>query len=262
MIEEAIKAIGTLAVEAAGAKHKVLELHPGAEPQHRYALVKPTGEIEFHDAHPMPRAHRMAGIAEVIPYVKEKGTETSVIWYDESKVVILLDDDTRRDVAACQLHYTPQFFRLIELQKPTYFDQKAFVRLLRIELADCLLDLRLLNFVRSIKFTATERTAGTVRQTRESLGRDIEMQLQGEVEGECPEETVLQCRLFTDPSLRDTFNIRCAVEVDMDAQRFALTPFPLECRNVIELQLNGIGKMLQEGLDAESNETPLFRGSP
>lgn len=269
MIEEAIKAIQEMAVEASGAKGKAVELPLEREPGHVYAIVNKSGEIDIRSAVPKPRAHKLGGIAEVCPYVEERGDADSVVWYDEKKIEIVMDDATRRDRVVCDLTFTPQFRLIQELQNAKYFDQKSFVRMLRVDLADCLLDNRLLEFVRGLKFTATATTAGTVRHGRESIGRDVEMQLQGASMDECPETTVLQCRMFTDTSLRDSFQVNCAVEIDMDAQRFALTPFPMECRNAIDSQLNRIQEMLQVGLEAVASEheedgytTPLFRGSP
>jgi hypothetical protein len=259
ILADAIGAVAELAVKANGSQDKVEFVRPPSEPEHVYVAVGTDGTISRFAAEPKPRKHNLATVAEVVDFSQEKGEpETTVIWYDRSAVVVILDDATRRDVARVNLQYTPQLGRLLKLEKDKpAFNQKDFVRLLRIDLAGCLTDARLLEWVRSVRFTSTANAAGVMRHGRESMGRDIDDEVLSEQGQDCPEEVLLNVRIFDDPILTRVWPIRCAVEIDAPNQTFGLVPLPLQLHDAIESQVAAIGMDLHvEGGPA------VFWGNP
>lgn len=256
--KETLELIQKTAVDAAGAKGKVELLRPPGEPEHVYLAVNSGGTITRYDAIAKPRSHTLVTLEHVLRFVELKGDEIkTVVWFDRTGVVIVIDDATRRDWALMRLSFTPQMTTLLALEKNhPEFDQRGFRRLLKVDLAGCRRDDVLLNWVEEVRFNSTSYTAGGVKHQKESLGRDIEQEAINDL-GECPDEVLLNVRVFDDPSLRSTWPVRCDVEIVISDERFKLNPLPLELHNAIESELSGIGDIL-----AKHVKCPVFRGRP
>lgn len=262
-LADAIREIQQQAVGAAGAKNKVHEFRPQCEPDHVYYLVDGDGKAERHRAEPRPRAHHLERVDQVGPlvnYLAELKTTDSepVVWYDHQGVRIICDDGDRRDEVTLPLNLTPQIKELSEIEESgKLFGKRDFIRLLRITLKDCLMDNVLLNYVRSVKFVGNSAVNEQIHNTRESLGRDVELAAVNEKD--CPEEVELKLRVFDDPAVRDTWAVRCAVEILVDDQRFRLMPYPLEIKNAIDNEVEALRKLLEEQCP---QGTPIFCGHP
>lgn len=258
VLQEALRTFAEQAVKAAGAQQKFAIVPAGQfEPAHVYYTVGEDGTATRVESSPRPRAHKLATVAEVLDFVERKGTEQgSVIWYDRDYVTVIVDDSTRRDHAQVNLTFTPQFAMLLSLEKRRAFKQKDFVRLLRVELAGTQQDSRLLDWVRSVRFTSQGTAAGQVRHGRESMGRDLDAAVTSELADECPEEITLLVRVYDDPVMTTRSKVVCAVEIEPASEEFSLTPLPLELHNAIEDQVERIGSDFREGA-----KCPVFRGN-
>lgn len=171
--------------------------------------------------------------------------------------MIVLDDSTRRDVARLGLEYTPQMGLLMNLEADgKKFDQLAFRRLLRINLADCLPDNVLLNWVSDMRFTIAGESRGRLEHGRDSMGKDLEQDAMSDV-GQCPETIVLSVRVFDDPSMMVKRQVRCAVEILPAEKAFRLVPLPLEIHNAVELEMTDVGESLRKAVKCK-----VFRGTP
>jgi len=233
-------------------------VRPPAEPEHIYLAIKPNGDFEKLTAAAKPRGHRLVTLEHVLRFVELKGNEQkTVVWYDRDGVIVVVDDESRRDVATMKLTYTPQMLTLLKIEKDkTTYDQRGFRRLLKVDLAGCRPNDVLLNWIEAVRFNSTAMTAGQIKNQRESLGRDIDEQAIND-QGECPDELLLNVRVFDDPHLRETFPVRCDVEILVSEQQFRLNPLPLELHNAIENQVEFIGDALTKNV-----ECPVFRGKP
>lgn len=181
----------------------------------------------------------------------------TIVWYDRPAIVVILDDFTRRDRATMELKFTPQMQQLLELEeKQTKFNQVAFRRLLKIELAGCRQDDAVLNWVSAMKFSNNSTAGGVITNQRASLGKAVDDAASSEL-GPCPETMTLQVRIFDDPSLRDTWPVECEVEILAPEQSFRLVPLPMQLHDAIEAQLSVIGDHLATNLAC-----PVFRGQP
>lgn len=255
---EVLKNIQQTAVQAAGAKDKVQIVTLGREPDHIYGIVTPDGKVDIREATPAPRCHTLISLAEAVLYANEMGDPArSVIWFDRSGVVILLDDATRRDMARLSLKLTPQFAALAHIESTKkLFEQKEFRRFLKIDMAGCLRDSVLVNWVSDMEWDSSGKTQGRFTSQSESLGRDISQQAMSTL-GECPEEISIDVRIFDDPALLKTSEIRCSVEVLPAEQRFRLLPLPLRLHDAIEVEIGTLGEELRK-----STKLKVFRGCP
>lgn len=258
--KDTVALIQETAVKASGAINKVAIVTPECEPDHVYLVVKPDGTCDRREAGPEPRAHRLAGIDQVVPFVAAKMTANTVVWYDRDGVHVVLDDTTRRDVAILKFVYTSQFARvmLLDVDRPG-FTQKDFRKLIRIELAGCFDSPRLLNWVSDVRFGAASNTAGNLRSDRESLGKDVDAQAVSGA-GEIPDQVPLSVRVFDDPALVERQGVACVFDLDVQAQQFRLIPLPLEVHSAIERELLYVREKL--GDELEKLGVPLFRGRP
>ncbi len=254
---ETVKLIQDQAVTASGAINKCTGLSVSGMPAHQTFLIGPTGERELITLDPQPRKHSLASLDEAIAFINKKATEDSAVWFDLSGVVVVLDDATRRDIATLPLKLTPvmQLLARIEADGDRY-DQKDFRRLLRVDLASARKDDKLLNWVSNAKFNTSTSVGGVVTSSKESLGRDIDDAALSSA-GEFPEEIGLEVRVFDDASLKETWGVKCAVELFLRESEFTLTPYPLELHNAIESEVFVIGKKLRESV-----KVPCFRGRP
>lgn len=257
-LNEVLENIQKTAVDAAGAVNKVQVIELPGEPDYVYGVVTPDGKLERRVAEPEPRDHRLVSLAEAVLFATDKGTpEKSVIWFDRDRVAIVLDDETRRDRAALPLNYTPQMELLIKIEADAKkYDQQAFRRLLRIDLADCRPDDVLLNWVSDMRFTNAGSVTGRLEHGRESMGKDLEVDALSDI-GNCPEMINLSVRVFDDPSLMVKRQVRCAVEILPKEQAFRLVPLPLELDNAIELEMSDVGESLRKAVKCK-----VFRGTP
>lgn len=257
-LSETVRLIQDTAVKASGAEKKLELVKPPAEPEYVYLAVNPSGGFQRIEAVAKPRAHSLVTLEQVLRFVELKGDEKkTVVWYDRDGIIVVVDDGSRRDKATMKLNYTPQMLTLMMLeQKRPEFEQRGFRRLLKVDLAGCRRNDILVSWVESVRFNSTAMSAGRIQHQKESLGRDIDEEAISD-QGECPEELLLDVRVFDDPNLRDTFQIRCDVEVLVSDQKFRLTPLPLEIHNAIEAQVSQIGDALTSHV-----KCPVFRGKP
>lgn len=257
---ETLELLQETAVKASGASDKLALMTAKAEPDHVYLAVKPDGSYERRVADPKPRSHTLGSLDQVIPYVEEKGAESTVIWYNETGVTVVLDDNTRRDFARLAFTPTPQFEKLkfLDANRPG-LPQRDFRKLIRIDLAGCFENSRLLNWVSDVKFGSASNSLGNLRNERESLGKDIDAQAVSGA-GEIPEDVPLSVRLFDDASLVERQGIMCIFDLAIQDQQFRLIPLPLEIHSALEREVAYIGEKLTSGL--LDLKVPLFRGYP
>jgi hypothetical protein len=251
---ETLKLIQETAVEASGAEGKVdIVPVPGTD---QY-LVAYSGKVETHNLPPIHRGHELAALSEAVSFANKKGTpEKTVVWYDYERVVVILDDDVRRDRAFLPLENTPQYRTLLNMEAGKRFNKGEMIRFLRVEMDGCRHDDKLLNFARNCTFFNAERSGGTIQHAKTSMGRDIEQEAIADGDN-CPEEVTFSLRVFNDPSLTETWPVRCAVELDIKGGVFIVTPFPLELNRAADNEVGAIGKFLEDGWKGN-----IFRGSP
>lgn len=205
------------------------------------------------------RKHAVRTLADFVSYIEEgRGATSPVVWFDSRGVVGVLDDgDYGLDSVIMLLAPSTLFQRLAGLEKSsTFYDQKAFVRLLKIDLAGTLDPNVLANRVRSIRFENGTVTKGVVQKQRESLGREIVSSVTGEQE--IPEEVTLTVEVFSNPDIDFEASVKCAVEIDPPSGTFRLVPLPDAIQNALDQAVAHVGAQLRASLPSLN----VFWGTP
>jgi len=221
MILSALKYLSKLAQEAV-APAKIEE----ASGPRQASYLWHGGQVILPNPKP-PRAHSSGALREIIELANRFGPP-AVIWFDEAAIVLVIDDDGHRcEKATMALEESDAFTFAKALRGRTCFNQKQFVKMLRIDLAGCLDPGALLNIVKCVKFETGSTTAGTVDRKKESLGKTINAAVNA-TEGDIPEVVTLSVPVFKTAGVRDCYPIRCTVDVDAAEATFRLIPFPDE----------------------------------
>jgi hypothetical protein len=175
------------------------------------------------------------------------------VYYEEAGITFVYDQADRRDVARCPLTLSPQWAWLAsQVKTPTLMDQRAFVRALRITLYGCLDSPKLLDLARQVKFTSAGAMTGQVQQGKESIDRRLLAALTGSEA--FPEEISVSVPVFE--NFNNPQRMMCAVELMVQEQRFALTPYPMQMRAAMDQTLDTLGDLL------ETTGVPVFEGRP
>jgi hypothetical protein len=260
--KETLELIQTTAVRADGAKDKVQVVALPGDPTGRYLIAKPDGTFETTEPGSAPREHMLLSVEQVAPTAAHyKDGYDPIVWYSPSGVTIVLDDsvDSRRlDVITCPLNKTPAFEFFSCKAEGTWFEQKAFVRKLRVALADCLTETsaELLRTVRVLSFASSTTGHGKIELGRESIGRDLEAELRSDA-GEIPEKVSFNVRLFNDPVLTTRRQIVCGFDIEPREGKFNLCPLAGEIDRVLDEEMNSLATRLEA-----VGEVPLIFGTP
>lgn len=107
----------------------------------------------------------------------------------------------------------------------TWFQQKPFCGLLRVELGSTIEPALLLNKVKSVNFDNGQVTTGKISRQDESMGLQIRSKVVTEG-GELPEQVTLSIPVFKTPGEREEYGLRCSVDTDPTAGAFQLLPLP------------------------------------
>jgi hypothetical protein len=164
------------------------------------------------DVPPTPRDHKAGSLDEIIALANRFGEGATdlgegqpVVWYDEEKVVLVIDDSGHRvERATLTLDTSDVFACLCRLSKAReWMDQKPFVRLLKLDLAGKVEPPYLIDRARKLKFEATSSSTGVVQRDRESLGRNITSEVTSD--GDIPEEVLVNAPVFKTAGERDPY---------------------------------------------------------
>jgi hypothetical protein len=211
---------------------------------------------------PVPsRNHRVRSLDGLIALANRfhDASDTPVVWYSEDYVQLILDDSGHRaSMVLLNLEYSDAFRTVLGLRSPQqWYDQKSFIRLLRVSLAGTLDAVHLLDIVRRLRFENGTVTSGTVTRQQESLGREITAKVSAEKE--IPDFVTLEIPVYKVAGLTERLPLRCHVEVDPARGAFQLIPFPDEIERVQQMAIVGIAERL--GRDLEEG-IPAYYGSP
>lgn len=170
-----------------------------------------------------PLIERRSHVFSALDAFPELDTASYWMWLDGShlRAAMLYHDADRRDRATFAVGPTkPAADFAAYVSGGTWFSQRDFVRLLRVALAGCVANPALASCVASVKWTAGAVAEGEVKHGRESISRDLKAEVLGV--SAIPEEVAVSLRAWDGLPFMLEFN--CAVEVDVQNQRFRLTP--------------------------------------
>ena len=250
MIKDALEFIREKFAKAEGAK--LLQV-PG---DGRTAFIDQGGTLVKHDVSPPLRAHNVKSVDDLIAAAQTWNVKP-VVWVNGSEVVLLPDDNDRRDRVTLKLVKSAAFSKLCALAAKPEVDQAELVRIIRVDLQGTISRTELLTAIRSIKFRSLTSGQSTIQHGNESMGRTIEAEVTGA--GNLPELVVVSCATFSNPGERDkTMTVACDLEIVPQEQTFRFQPIPDEIERVTDAALEDIRQRIEGELDGVS----VFYGSP
>jgi hypothetical protein len=257
MFKEFLEYLSKQAVKAASTK----VVKPPGEPAHVYWLDDRQNGLKQCVAEPTPRNHQASNLKTIIDLAKDFGLNSdgeqsvddngsaineTVVWYNRNKIVLIANDETRRDRVTFNLAISPQlqFLMALEKNKPAW-KQAALVLHLRTTLRDCQSACSsFIETIRRLKWTSGEDGGATVQHGKMSVGRSITAQLTGE--GNIPEYVVFDTPIFEKGFPEIIGHIECAVEPQPDTQQIQLIPVAGGIERAICDAENRIGARLAE----------------
>jgi hypothetical protein len=246
--EQALKLIQDTAIKSSGLRVVKIDGDP------RHVWLDQNGCRQEVPIHAPLRSHVVHELVDLVGFAAT--CPKPVLWHGAGQVVLVCDDDDRRDVVTCPLTVTRTWRALQRLEEsPAGLDQKSLIRLLRLDLGatpDQVEPWRRLDW--QTKTTA----AGEVRNQRESLGRSIEAEVRAGAA--LPEDLVIGCSVYQERCVRFEHPVRLLYELDAAAQRITLQPEADELSNVFQATHAQIEEALQE-LVAE-RPIPIYFGRP
>jgi hypothetical protein len=219
-------------------------------------LHNPDGTLQTIELPVPPRGHKVRGLEDIIDAVATwKATEDdAVIWINPNAVLLVLDDDDRRkNIIACPLETHPQFDTVAALGKRAY-DNKSLIRILRFDLKGCWTHSDLISQLHRVEWGTNTKTAQVAERSRESMGRSIDAAVSNL--DKLPEELIVRLPVFRTHGAKFFSNVNCSIEPDLGNQVFRFEPFPAEIDNAIDDALHQIEDALSE------TKLPILFGTP
>lgn len=225
-----------------------------------YYLRTAEGHYEWVDSPPGVRDHTAHSVAAVCEFALAMVADGDcpyepVLWYSENGVRLVIDDKNQRGMVQFPLTPHPHIHTLRRLELRNPLDQAGLIRLLRIDLAGTHNGSELLAAVRNIRVRQLAQGGGDVQHSKVSIGKTLEAEVTGIKP--LPEEVTLSVTVFKE--LCYTQSVRCAVDIDVQQERFLLVPLPGQIDLAIQ---NATGRL---GLDVAAlieDNVPVYHGVP
>lgn len=146
------------------------------------------------------------------------------IWMDLASwsLSFFTDEPLRRSKVSLSLKPSPQLKLVQKYADQQSLEQKALVRILRHDLADCV-DAGVLAAFRTVDFQKIATARGVIEHGKQSLDSDIVAQVTGEKK---PESFVVDIPLFAMKELDARTRIGITIDLDCSASKFILQAKP------------------------------------
>lgn len=219
---------------------------------HVRRLLKPGGKVEMLTLEPEPLRIDLQTPQAFADWVKNRPSENSACFYDETGLLFVPDLHTRRIRARCEFKRTSPhaWLRLSEAAsaagKAIRMGQKEFVKLLRFTFDGCL-PVGALDSFRNVRFTAGQVVIGQERVGKATLDRRVSEAAEAPDGRDLPDEIPLLVPLWHEVVGR--FGVRCHIDTDPATGTFAMTPFPGELESAVEAALSSIRTDVLSGDD-------------
>lgn len=249
MLTEFLKLIQETAVKAAGAQ--VLRTAVDS----REAFVVNNGELTPILIPPPLRNHALGSVGALCEFAETFAAKGSV-WHDEEQIVVVLDNDDRRDVATLDLEKSAPFVRLEFLaDKRPALTQRDLIRLLRHELRSAGAE-HVLSSVKRLDFKRSNDGRSNLEHGKESLGRSVEMAVNSAEA--IPEFFLSTVSVYTTPGAEYQKTIYATLEIDVQNERFVVLPDDDSITDAIHDVQHDLHGALVEAL----GDIPVYYGRP
>lgn len=261
---ESLKLIQETAAKAAGIDVKnrfcVRETLPDKT---KWAFIDKDGMAELRDVSQPARNHKLLSVQEVVGFalhaIQNTGLSAKpIVWIGPERISVTLDD--RRlfgDRAVYEFRQTPEWSLLKKLSDHCDgMDQKSFLKLLRIQLAESFADenqrLQLVRGLRKVR-----------GQQQSAIGQgsgSFDATLTADGEAEWPEHVDLDLRVIDDLALTIRYPVRCVLDVEPSPPRFLLTPLAAHLARAETSARELVSDVIRHSL--KDSTIPVFLGQP
>lgn len=200
----------------------------------RKARVAYGGEVVTWDCEPPLRNHTVYDldslIAWAVPREDDPQIRVPTVWHSPGGVVVLLDDEDRRDRVTFPLTLTRAALaiRALRAEERKAWQQRELIRFLRIELG---LPPAIIAPWRRLDWDSSQKTASIAEHGRDRMGRDVSAAVVGAVD--LPEVIAVPLVLYEQSGEQEVYQVLLAVEIAAIEQRIYLAPQPLALENAI-----------------------------
>jgi hypothetical protein len=257
MLQEFVSKIQELATEAV--KPTILQT-PG---QTRTVLLfKPDGTYELIGVPPAAHREDLDTPQELARFINHQMADGKpIVYLSMTQAVALYDKDDRRDRAFSDLELHPQWKLILDLDKsPRSLDQRAFVRMLRVQFDGCFPDSRLIDLLRNLNWESGDKGNSVVGHGNVGISKSVMAQVTGQAA--IPEEVTLFMPIWTGIGyISPRMSVRCAIEITPETKCFALIPYPGEVTKAESSAMAELTEMLAGDIEAFA-DIQIYQGSP
>lgn len=245
MLKELFEAVVLKGVQA--------EQLPIVEDNVRFTVRLGRDGKEIITKHAAPLIWHEAGTIDDIIRFAEKYGQQGELWHNIDYVTLVVDANDRRETVRLKLDQTEQFLLLKKQQR---YNQRAFERLLRFQLRDCV-STGLAVAVQRLNFITSGRDDMTVAQGREKGTREFAVELAGETV--LPEVVNASVSVYSTAGLRTPRIIRLGLDYSVPPAQveFQLVPLGDEISVAIENAQAELHQLLRKAV-----KIPVFTGTP
>lgn len=223
----------------------------------REVLVGYAGALTKVSITPKPRESKVDSVADLCAAALSYGKSTPSVWIAGESVVLIADDDDRRDRVTLPLRRTEQWKKIRHLQGNPVIDQPGLIQLLRVDLPGVVGREGLLPTVRALKFKQSSEGTANIQHGNESLGRMIENQITGA--GDIPEQLEVLVPLYDNPGLAgETQSVMLDLDIVAAKEHFRLRPLP----HTLEAAQNAALESIREEIQQALTGVRVFYGTP
>lgn len=255
MLKEALQLLQETAREAVE-PHVISDIKTDG----RYTFVFNGKEIQRIDVPPATRCHAVHTLDDLIRYTLRVAPDSHpVVWHGERSVILVIDDQDRRDRVAFPLTRSEKFSVMVDLaEKKPHFNQADFIKLLRYRLG--LDNTKVVSRFRKLQWQNSADASSHISHGDARLGKNITEKVQGV--DELPEELDIPIPVYAQSGERDEYIVRCGIEIDARNQCFQLIPLPDELIRILDLSQASIRERLESALARGDVQVPIYYGSP
>lgn len=251
-LSEAINLIQDTAVKAA----KPIEVSTGDPSRKTFLFAdKSTATV---DVPPTIRNHKIYTVGDLAKYLDGDLKLNAVIWHSHAEIVLVLDDDERRDRVTMDLTESAQFKLLRSAAQNDRLSQSEIINLLRNKLAkNCPDAASIVTKLRTIKFKATEEGGSDVQRGKESMDLSVQKEILGVAD--LPETVKLNVPVYGNPIENEkTVSLECYLDVDVENRCFRFAPMGTELEDAVFAAQADI----RQRITAVLKDVPIYHGTP
>lgn len=245
MNPDSLQKLIRLAQDAAGVTITNIE----GDPRHQL-LSSVTIGCRFLDIPPPPRnhvVHDLESLMAAVLIANNSGCGKS-IWHDDWAVVLLVNDEDRRDRVTLPLVHAAQFDALVQLANVRDFSHTDLIRFLRLKVAAYGME-AVVSILRKLDLSRKSTGAASVDATVTAT-RDI------------PDRFTVTVPVYNNPDCDRGYAVEMLLEIDAQTERFYLTPAPDELENAIHEAQGEIDSMILADERVKAGNVAVYYGSP